>query len=128
MSKPLSKFITLLTACLLAVYCVHLYVLHLGNYPLFEHKIGWAYGLNYLLAITTYWVLYSLRIKLKNQLGFIFIGFSFLKFFLFYIVFYASYMADGEMDRLEFATFFIPYFLCLAIEVLSLSKLLNKLS
>ncbi|MCK0130565.1 DUF6168 family protein [Flavobacteriaceae bacterium F08102] len=128
MSKPLINFISLLTTSLILAFSIHLFILHQLDYPLFANKIHLAYGLNYLLALLTFWVLYRYRTTLKNQLGFIFIGFSFFKFFLFFIVFYTSYKADGQMDRLEFATFFIPYSLCLAIEVLSLSKLLNKLS
>jgi hypothetical protein len=52
---------------------------------------------------------------------------SLLKFLIFFIVFYPGYKADGEMDSLEFAAFFVPYAICLILETFFTSKMLHRL-
>lgn len=126
-NNPLRRFIILLTASVAAVFLLHLLILNYNNLPLFDNKIVLAYILNYLLAIGIYILLYSFRIKLKNQLGFLFMAGSFLKFILFFIFFYPSYKIDGDINTLEFSSFFIPYIFCLLIETSSLVELLKNL-
>ena len=123
MLGPLKRFIILLTASVVAIFILHLLLLSSYNLPLFENKIVLAYILNYLLALGIYILLYSYRIKLKNQLGFLFMAGSFFKFILFFIFFYPSYKIDGDINSLEFCSFFI----CLLIETYSLVKLLQNL-
>lgn len=127
MLGPLKRFIILLTASVVAIFILHLLLLSYYNLPLFENKIVLAYILNYLLALGIYILLYSYRIKLKNQLGFLFMAGSFFKFILFFIFFYPSYKIDGDINSLEFSSFFIPYIVCLLIETYSLVKLLQNL-
>ncbi|MGB5499834.1 MAG: DUF6168 family protein [Maribacter sp.] len=83
--------------------------------------------MNSILAATIFVVLYIFRGKLKNQIGFLFMGGSFLKFIFFFLLFYPAYKADGEMSRLEFAAFFIPYGISLIIETVFTAKMLKKL-
>jgi len=127
MYKPLKRFIILLTTIVAVVFILHILVLNYSNLPLFDNKIILAYLLNYLLALSIYFLLYSFRFKLKNQLGFLFMGGSFLKFILFFIFFYPSYKSDGNINTLEFASFFLPYLICLIIETSALVKLLKNL-
>jgi hypothetical protein len=127
MYKPLKSFIILLTTIVAVVFILHILVLNYSNLPLFDNKIILAYLLNYLLALSIYFLLYSFRFKLKNQLGFLFMGGSFLKFILFFIFFYPSYKSDGNINTLEFASFFLPYLICLIIETSALVKLLKNL-
>lgn len=127
MHKPLKRFIILLTTIVTAVFILHILVLNYSNLPLFENKIILAYLLNYLLALGIYFLLYFYRFKLKDQLGFLFMGGSFLKFILFFIFFYPSYKSDGNINTLEFASFFLPYLICLIIETSALVKLLKNL-
>ena len=49
-----------------------------------------------------------------------------LKFVVFFILFYPEYQRDGTMQTSEFTAFFVPYALCLVIEVFYLSKQLNN--
>lgn len=128
MISPFYRFVLRLTIVIIAVFCIHLIVLNFYNSPLFENKIILAYILNYLLAIGIYSLLYIYRLKLKNQLGFLFMAGSSLKFLLFFLFFYSTYKADGNINPLEFAAFFTPYILCLSIETIALVKLLNSLN
>lgn len=127
MQDPLKRFIILLTTIVTAVFILHILVLNYSNLPPFDNKIFLAYLLNYLLALGIYFLLYFYRIKLKNQLGFLFMGGSFLKFILFFIFFYPSYKSDGNINTLEFFSFFLPYLICLTIETSALVKLLKNL-
>ena len=55
-------------------------------------------------------------------------GGSFLKFAVFFVVFYPSYKADGDIQKVEFAAFFVPYVLALIVETYFASKMLNQMS
>ena len=127
MTGQLKRFIVVLTISLALIFTLHLLFLHFNNLPLFDNKILLAYILNYVLALIVYLLLFSLRIKLKNQLGFLFMAGSFLKFVVFFLFFFSSYKADGIINRLEFSSFFIPYLICLIIETYSLVNLLKNL-
>jgi len=127
MHTPLKRFIMLLTVSIAVIFVLHLLYLNYNNLPLFDHKIVLAYILNYVLAIAIYTLLYFFKVKLKNQLGFLFMAGSFLKFIVFFLFFYASYKADGNISRLEFFSFFLPYVICLIIETTSLVNLLKNL-
>ena len=109
------------------VFCLHLFFLDLKELPLFENKIILAYALNTSLAIFGYVTLYLLRNRFKDKIGFLFVAGSMIKVALFFLLFYGSYRTDGDISRLEFFAFFIPYTLTLIIEVFSLSKWLNKM-
>lgn len=127
MNQSLLKFSSKLILILAIAFGVHLLALNYLEYPLFENKIILAYIVNVVLAILIFAFLLKMKEKYKEQLGFLFIGGSLLKFVAFFIFFYGSYKADGSISKLEFAAFFIPYLLCLVIETSSLAKWLNKL-
>lgn len=86
-----------------------------------------SYVVNLLLAFGIVAVLYAFRNKMKNQIGFLFIGGSFLKFLLFFLFFYPSFTADEVIARGEFSSFFAPYFLSLILETYFTSLMLRNL-
>lgn len=121
------QFYLLLGVALLLTFGLHLLVLSNMEFPVFDHLIVRSYVVNGLLAATIFFLLYRFREKLKNQIGFLFMGGSLLKFAFFFLLFYPSYKADGDMSRLEFAAFFVPYSVALILETYFISKMLNKL-
>ena len=129
MSKinPIIQFLALLVISLGIVFFIHITVLKSKGLQQFDDLIVLSYVVNYILAATIFVALYIFRAKLKNQIGFLFMGGSFLKFIFFFILFYPVYKADGEMSRLEFAAFFIPYGISLIIETVFTAKMLKKL-
>jgi len=64
-----------------------------------------AYMLNVVLALIIFSALYWFRVKYRDQIGFLFLGGSMLKFLFFFIAFYPYYNADGNMESLEFTSF-----------------------
>lgn len=127
MSNPFFSFIIKTILVLSVVFCVHLLILSVLQLPLFENRIILSYILNVILIITIFGILYMLKNKYRDQLGFLFLAGSFLKFAIFFIVFYRFYKLDGIISRVEFAAFFVPYIFGLILESVSLSKWLNKL-
>ncbi len=95
--------------------------------PEYGNLIVQSYVINGLLAAGIYVGLYVFRKKLKNHIGFLFMGGSFLKFIFFFILFYPTYSADGEMDKIEFAAFFVPYAVSLLIETIFMARMLKKM-
>ncbi|WP_323787404.1 DUF6168 family protein [Psychroserpens sp.] len=127
MNNTFTSFTVKLSILLVVAFAIHLFVLSSKSLPLYENKIVLAYVVNAVLAISIFGFLYKMKDKYKDQLGFLFLGGSFLKFIVFFIVFYPFYKADGDISKLEFAAFFVPYILSLVLETFSLAKWLNKM-
>ena len=127
MNPLITRFLFRIFFLIGVVFGLHLFILDFKELPLFENKIVLAYILNTSLAILGYVILFLLRKKFKNKIGFLFVAGSMLKFLLFFLLFYGAYRADGDISRVEFFAFFVPYALTLIIEVFSLSKWLNKM-
>lgn len=125
MAKTL-KFLSLLLTLLVVAFGIHLVVLFVLKIELFSDRIILSYAVNFMLAAIVYVIIQQTFKKNSSQAGFIFMAGSGLKFLVFFLLFYPSYQADGEMQTTEFTAFFVPYALCLAVEVFYLSKQLNN--
>ncbi|RDY59856.1 hypothetical protein [Flagellimonas nanhaiensis] len=123
----LTKFILLLIVLLTISFGAHLFVMSAKGLPLFENLIVRSYVVNGILAVIIYGLLYRFREKFKNQIGFLFMGGSFIKFIFFFLLFYPTYKSDGEMSSPEFAAFFVPYAIALFLETYFTSKMLKSL-
>ena len=86
-----------------------------------------SYLFNLLMAFAIVAGLYAVRFRLRQQIGFLFIGGSLLKFLVFFLFFYPSFTADGTISRAEFSSFFVPYFLALATETYFTASMLKNL-
>ena len=123
LSVHFSIFITLLLGM---SFSLHLLTLGGLSIPLYENKIIDSYIINLILAIGTFIVLIALKDKFAESLGYIFFAGSFLKFIVFFFLIYPSFKVDGDVSRLEFTSFFIPYAVALIFEVIFVIKILNK--
>ena len=127
MKNSFTIFSFKLIILLMIAFSIHILVLYFLNLPLLNDMILESYIINAVLAIAIFGLLFKLRKKFANQLGFLFLGGSLLKFVVFFLVFYPHYTMDSDLSSLEFSAFFIPYFLCLSFETYSLVKWLNKM-
>ena len=125
-NKFLFTFYLSLVLLSLLVFCLHILILYMFGFPLLDHMIVLAYLLNVVLALVIFSVLYWFRVKWRDQIGFLFLGGSMLKFLFFFIVFYPIYNGDGNMETLEFTTFFVPYLVCLLLETFFTARMLNS--
>ena len=122
------KFLGVLFAVITVTFTIHLLVLSLLEKSLFEHKLILSYVVNFVLAGIILLVIQRTLNKKSSQAGFIFMAGSGLKFLFFFLIFYPAYSADGNMQTIEFVAFFVPYAVCLILEVIYLSKQLNNQS
>jgi len=121
------RFTLFLFLSLTIGFCTHLGILHMLELPLFENLIVLSYGINFVLAFIIFIVLYMLREKFKNAIGFLYMGGSLFKFLVFFLVFYGPYKADGKMLGLEFAAFFVPYGIALILETIFTAQMLKRI-
>ena len=126
MNKPIIGFLIKLLVALSVVFGIHITILHFLKLPLFDNLIVFSYLINGILAIIIFVVLYKLRIKYLDLLGFIYMGGSFLKFGVYFIFFNPTFKESGIINNLEATSFLAPYLLCLIIETYYLIKLLNN--
>lgn len=127
MNTITKNFSQLIFIFLSIVFVIHVLLNTFLNLPKFQHLIIEAYVINAVLAIGIFWGLTALKEKYNNQIGFLFLTSSFIKFFVFFVVFYGPYKADDEIIFSEFVSFFIPYTICLVLETYYLSKQLNQM-
>jgi len=125
--SPLIAFLAVLFISLALAFLVQITLLESFGYSKYGNLIITSYWVNAALASFIFSILFLYKTRLKNYIGYLFIGGSFLKFILFFIIFYPVYRADGEMDTLEFAAFFVPYLISLLIETIFTAKMLKKL-
>ena len=127
MKNEFTVFSVRLLLILSVVFCIHILMLYFLNFPLFKDMIVLSYVINAVLAIGIFGFLFKLKDKYGSQLGFLFLGGSFLKFIVFFVVFYPIFKADSQVTSMEFSSFFIPYIISLLFETFSLVKWLNKI-
>ena len=125
MTKKLTLFSIRLVISISIVFYVHIELLKYGGYPPYDNMIIEGYYANVILAIVIYASLLFLKKKYNDQLGFLFMAGSFLKFGVFFIFFSPVLKADGEITRLEFLSFFVPYLVSLLAETLGIINILN---
>lgn len=124
---PIVQFLLFLSALLTLSFLIHTYVWASMGLPKYGNLIVKSYLVNAFLAAAIYILLYIFQKRLKNQIGFLFMGGSFLKFIFFFIIFYPVYSADDTMDKVEFSAFFVPYAVSLIIETVFMAKMLKKM-
>lgn len=125
--SPLLVFIISLILLLTLSLGLHFVVLEYLNITFTISDLFMPYSANFFLASIITIGLYLLRVKQAANLGFIFMGSSFFKFLVFFLVFYPIYTIDGELSPVEFGWFFIPYAVSLTFETNFLVRILNEM-
>jgi len=111
---------------LFPIYWIHKYIYTLASINIDDYWLQLSYFANGLLAIFIFSILLLLKKKHGEQLGFLYILGSLIKFGVFFLLFYPEFKSDGEITNLEFSVFFTPYLLSLIIETTELIKILNN--
>jgi hypothetical protein len=113
---------TLLAICFLSFK----FQISLFSFPPKENMLIEAYVFNLLFALLSSFLILALNRKNPRVTGFAFMTSSAIKFLIFFLFFYPVYYEDGIISRIEFLSFFVPYTICLTVELIYLSKILNK--
>ncbi|MER3375854.1 MAG: hypothetical protein RIM83_14545 [Allomuricauda sp.] len=122
-----TQFLILLLVLLILAFAGHLFVLSSKGFPLYGNLIVRSYIINGILAAVIFGLLFRFRERLKNQIGFLFMAGSLVKFVFFFIFFYPTYIRNGDMSGQEFAAFFVPYAIALFLETFFASRMLKIL-
>lgn len=125
-NKSIRAFIVTLTVLLGVSFGVHSYVQHILGIGFFEKQIITTYVFNYTLAVLAFFALLYFKRKKSNQLGFIFLFSSLLKFVLFFVLISPGIKTSSGLRNAEFAAFFIPYSLSLFVEIFQIVRHLNR--
>ncbi|MDA8595302.1 DUF6168 family protein [Flavobacteriaceae bacterium] len=118
----MNKQILLFFTVPVVAFFLHDWVLETSGIRFSAKWLEKSYFVNALMALGIYLIIYLLRNKFRDQLGFLFLFGSFIKFGV-YFLFFQGNLGEG---KLAFSLFFIPYAVCLIIEVLALRKILNQ--
>ncbi len=121
----INLFVVLVVATV--AFYPHYFINNMIKSPIPYTSLLYSYCINVLLANGVIILIFLLKKKLKDQLGFVFMLGSMFKFVFFFILFYPDYTSDGNLSRYEFFTFFIPYIICLITDSIILSRFLNRL-
>ena len=108
-------FAFLLLSLLLPAACIQVKIF---SFNLFDTFFLESYLFNGAFALLSYVLLLLMNRRNPGLTGFMFMGGSALKFLFFLLIFYPAYYTDGSISRMEFASFFVPYALCLICELL----------
>ncbi|MEC8830100.1 MAG: hypothetical protein VXY88_03420, partial [Bacteroidota bacterium] len=80
MNSESKEFSAILLIFLSAAFSIHMLVNTLMSASVFQHQILASYAINITLAVVIFWCLTSLKKKYKNQIGFLFLASSIVKF------------------------------------------------
>ena len=84
------------------------------------------YSLNFSIAIFVYWLVFILRNKQKESIGYYFLLGTFIKFLVFFLIILPEFKEDEIVTKTEFFSFFVPYVISLFLETKFLISLLNS--
>jgi hypothetical protein len=122
----LRRPILLLFLALSLAFYAHANYLETYDFNLGTFRTWQAYLINFSLASIIIFVLGRLPERMQGNEGFVFMAGSAIKFAFFFIFFYPFFKEDGEIQNIEFASFFVPYAISLSIKTLLLLVKLNR--
>lgn len=123
----LLRYLMVLGIALGISFGVHTWIRNQSDLQPIGDLLPMSYLFNFFMAYGIVTGLYLVRIRMRQQIGFLFIGGSLLKFLVFFLFFYPSFTADGTISRAEFSSFFVPYFIALATETYYTASMLKNL-
>ena len=127
MTKKSLTFGIQLILLLAVVAGLHWSYLHANEIEIPVQTMALSYIVNYVMALGIYITLLIMAGDGSKYIGFVFLIGSAFKFLVYFIIFDPLFRQDGELSRVEFFLFFIPYLVCLVAETMALVKLLRSL-
>ena len=107
---------------------LHAAYLYANEIPVAIRTIAFCYLINFIMAVVIFVILLKLSEDKSQYLGFVFLACSTLKFLVYFLIFDPFFKQDGDLTRVEFFLFFVPYLASLGVETVALVKLLRTLS
>lgn len=120
------RYSTFLTLALLTAWFCQDYFYSLKGGVWSEQDFVWDYGYNIVISLLLGVLFVIIHFRQPEKLGYSYLGSISVKFILFFIFIYPDIRSDDEITKQEFANFFIPFSVCLVVELLYLISLLRK--
>ncbi len=120
------KFALQLSVILLLTGCLHFAYLYANGATSVLSTLIFCYLLNFVMAMAIYISLVKLAADENKYLGFIFMLGSVLKFAAYFLIFDPLFKQDGQLSKVEFFLFFVPYLASLTAETFALARLLRS--
>lgn len=122
----INRFAISLAVILLVFFGLHIWVLQELDKIFTISKIGICYTINFIIALAIF-KLFSIFINKKSELlGFIFLIGSLFKFIIYFAILRPIIQNNGSLTKIEFSFFFLPYAICLILEIFYLVKAINS--
>ncbi|WP_029034317.1 DUF6168 family protein [Salinimicrobium terrae] len=121
--KDLLRFSLLLFAVAGASYGLHYTFFNFQDPDGTQDLINFSYKFNVGITLLFTSTIILSSEHLKEQLGFIFLISGMVKLGIF---FYLSKTSGFVLDKSVFLHFFVPYALCIVVEIIYISKILNR--
>ncbi|OFZ58095.1 MAG: hypothetical protein A3D92_02690 [Bacteroidetes bacterium RIFCSPHIGHO2_02_FULL_44_7] len=115
----------MLTLVLALAFVVQAWSYHYLHYGFYGKGILLNYCFNYTIALLFFGVLLIYKDRKPERLGYVFLIASLLKFLLFFLIIYPSLGDNHSVRSPQFFSFFIPYLVCVILEITSIIRLLN---
>lgn len=126
MNKEIGLFVIRLLSFSLLLFCVHYYILFQFFSTDLYFPLWTIYCFNGVLVLVVYLVLRYYANKIQKDMLKVFLGLTMLKMMLAIIFLLPLFLKKSDHVQLEVFNFFIPYFLFLSIEIISLNNFLQK--
>lgn len=125
MLQLLLKFIFFLLLVLGLGYMIHIYFVSIISPEASLDLINFSYKFNVGFTFLFTSTIIILSSKFKNQIGLIFLVTSAVKMGIFLFIIETS---DFSINKSVFLHFFIPYVLCLVLEITYIIKVINSVN
>ena len=123
MLRDILRFSVVLLAIAGMSYGIHFFT-YTSLYPKRSLELlNFAYKFNVGITLLFTTTIFLVREKLKEQLGFIYLAGGFIKLAIF---FYLIKTSGYEVNKYVFLHFFIPYVICVVVEIIYVVRILNR--
>lgn len=124
--KRLSSFLLQLVIVTVLLYAVHSYVTHYFNEAKLFFPLWHIYVFLFIVTFLIYAFINYRYSKAKTEVFNMFMIATLLKMILALIFLLPLILSDFKSKKIDVINFFLPYFIFLAFEVLSISKFLQN--
>jgi hypothetical protein len=125
LKKKALTFLICLAVIISITGAIHYYFLNEYLVGDFEELFKFSYKFNIGITLLFTLTIILLSNKLKDQLGFLFMAGGFIKITIFLIW---SKFTSQELDKTTLLVFFIPYMVCLIVEIYFVSSILKDVN
>jgi hypothetical protein len=126
--KVVFRFLLVTLMSLILAFVVHWYSSLSVGFKYDLYQLIFPYVLNYIMAFVIFLLIVKVQKINTDIVGYVFLFGSMFKFLVYFTTINPVLKTDGVLEKAKFFFFFIPYTICLVLEVLYLIKILNSQS